>query len=615
MIQDYLNSLWNYRAYPEFLRRTKKQIALFAAFIILLFWALTTVIPMVNLKLQIGSAAAFLEKNVPEFSLSGGKLSVQEAYHYADGRVYLDLNTSPDHVLDPDDQNFRTILGLNDVVAAADSEKVIFKADTQPGLAGGGARMVRFSDLPDVSFTKADLVDMGPVFEQWLLIFTIFSYFFHLILFFIGVLSIAFIGQLFARLSRLDMRVGEVYKLAVYTRSLPLLLKSVFFLLGYQFAEFPALSVLYSVFVLTRVYRIMAIRILEEEARKQGMFRGQGYGRDSYIRNSGARQDGDDRRPDYKTPDGDDRRPDYKSPDGDNRQPTYKSPDGYPAPGNNSAPGSEGAVPADGTSEDGNALPGAEGRAGDAEAAEPKDLIPEAPKDLSPDDGWSFPAAASSAGMNTAARNEESADISAAARDGESAGSDMAIREEETADPDVVIRKAEAGDIDAVEAVYDEIHSAEEAGELTIGWIRGVYPVRATAEAALQRGDLFVLEDGGQVRGAAVINQIQVDVYAGAPWKHAAEDNEVLVLHTLVISPESGRKGYGKRFIRFYEDYASEHGCPELRIDTNARNLTAREMYRKLGYEEIAVVPTEFNGISGVDLVLLEKYLGSREEA
>ena len=48
----------------------------------------------------------------------------------------------------------------------------------------------------------------------------------------------------------------------------------------------------------------------------------------------------------------------------------------------------------------------------------------------------------------------------------------------------------------------------------------------------------------------------------------------------------------------------------ELRIDTNARNIRARHMYQKKGYAEIGIVPTDFNGIPGIRLVLLEKYLG-----
>lgn len=172
-----------------------------------------------------------------------------------------------------------------------------------------------------------------------------------------------------------------------------------------------------------------------------------------------------------------------------------------------------------------------------------------------------------------------------------------------------MIRKAEKKDLDAVENLYREIHDAEAAGLITTGWLRGIYPVRAIAEAALSRDDLFVLEEDGRVLGSGIINQKQVDVYENAPWIRQVPDDLVWVLHTLVISPSVHGKGYGRAFVRFYERYALEHGCTELRIDTNARNLAARAMYRKYGYREIAVVPTVFNGIEGVDLVLLEKQI------
>ena len=175
------------------------------------------------------------------------------------------------------------------------------------------------------------------------------------------------------------------------------------------------------------------------------------------------------------------------------------------------------------------------------------------------------------------------------------------------------IRKATTADLDAVVAVYDAQHAAEEAGMTTVGWVRGVYPTRATAQAALDRDDLFVLCEDGQVRGSAVINQIQVDVYAGAPWRYSAPDERVCVLHTLVIHPAAKGRGLGRAFVAFYEDHARAMGCPALRIDTNARNSIARAFYKGLGYREIAVVPTTFNGIPGIDLVLLEKHLEAEE--
>ena len=174
----------------------------------------------------------------------------------------------------------------------------------------------------------------------------------------------------------------------------------------------------------------------------------------------------------------------------------------------------------------------------------------------------------------------------------------------------MIIRKASWADIDAVEKVYSEVHDAEEAGIFTTGWIRNIYPVRATAEAALQRDDLFVLTVDDDVVGTGIINNIQVDAYEGAPWEFDASDNEVCVLHTMAVTPRANGRGYGPAFVRYYEEYATAHMCRELRIDTNAKNVDARRMYKSAGYREIDIVPTEFNGIHGVDLVLLEKNLG-----
>ena len=174
----------------------------------------------------------------------------------------------------------------------------------------------------------------------------------------------------------------------------------------------------------------------------------------------------------------------------------------------------------------------------------------------------------------------------------------------------MTIRKAAAEDLQAIVSIYDEIHGREEAGEVTIGWIRDVYPVRKTAEDAISRGDMFVQEDEtGAVTATGIINQVQVDVYEKGEWQYPAADDEVMVLHTLIVSVRPGHRGSGKEFLKFYEEYAREHGCRYLRLDTYARNQTAREFYRKHEYREIGIVPTVFNGIPGVDLVLLEKKL------
>lgn len=171
------------------------------------------------------------------------------------------------------------------------------------------------------------------------------------------------------------------------------------------------------------------------------------------------------------------------------------------------------------------------------------------------------------------------------------------------------IRKANANDINAIERIYNKIQLAEKNGETSVGWEMGVYPVRQTAEDALNRDDLFVLDAADIIIGSGIINQNQVDVYANANWRYKADPSEVMVLHTLAIDPGKKGKGYGKAFIKFYEDYALINNCHYLRMDTNEKNKIARRFYQSLGYEEIDIIPCTFNGLEGVNLVLIEKAL------
>lgn len=172
------------------------------------------------------------------------------------------------------------------------------------------------------------------------------------------------------------------------------------------------------------------------------------------------------------------------------------------------------------------------------------------------------------------------------------------------------IRKAVLEDIPHIAAIYDHILTEEEQGRAAVGWIRGVYPTEQTALDALEAGTLYVLERDGVIAAAAKLDQNQVPEYANAPWRYPdVPDNQVMVLHTLVVDPAFAGRGCGKRFVAFYEEHARTRGCPYLRMDTNAKNAAARRLYAGLGYWEAGIVPCVFNGIPDVQLVCLEKKL------
>ncbi|MBQ2286957.1 MAG: GNAT family N-acetyltransferase [Acutalibacteraceae bacterium] len=175
------------------------------------------------------------------------------------------------------------------------------------------------------------------------------------------------------------------------------------------------------------------------------------------------------------------------------------------------------------------------------------------------------------------------------------------------------IRKADITEIKGITELYGKVLTEEENGRAATGWIRGVYPTEETVKEGISSGDMFVAEENGKITAAARINRIPAPVYNKACWKYSTDDeNKVMVLHTLAVSPDCAGRGIGSKFVKFYEDYAFSNGCNFLRMDTNEKNTNARRLYKKLGYREADILPCTFNGIKGVRLVCLEKLINKR---
>ena len=172
-----------------------------------------------------------------------------------------------------------------------------------------------------------------------------------------------------------------------------------------------------------------------------------------------------------------------------------------------------------------------------------------------------------------------------------------------------MIRRATLDDLIGIEKIYDAVHTLEEQGLTSTGWQRAIYPTVANAKMAITAEEMYIKEVDGQIVAAARFNRKQDPDYAKIDWERKATANEIMVIHTLVVDPSQRGKGYAKEFMTFYEDYAIANGCSELRMDTNERNLVARNLYKSLGFREEGVIPTVFNGIEGVRLVMLEKNL------
>ena len=132
-----------------------------------------------------------------------------------------------------------------------------------------------------------------------------------------------------------------------------------------------------------------------------------------------------------------------------------------------------------------------------------------------------------------------------------------------------MIRKANVQDIPKITAIFDQLHTEEELGHSTTGWLRGIYPTEDVAAAGVRAGDMIVVEEDGEVCAAARINQEQCEEYAQITWEFEAREEQVLVLHTLVVSPRTGSKGpklHGSSNRYQFPQSAGQSHVPKIRL-------------------------------------------------
>ena len=172
-----------------------------------------------------------------------------------------------------------------------------------------------------------------------------------------------------------------------------------------------------------------------------------------------------------------------------------------------------------------------------------------------------------------------------------------------------MIRLATEHDLAAIAAIYDEILDHEAATVSYTNWQKGKYPCRATAENALRKGWLYVMEEDGQAVATAIFNHEQLPEYDKLPWQYPAAGDEVFVIHTLCVPPSQAGHGRARAFVAFAEALGREKGSTVMRLDTYEGNAPALAMYPKLGYRTVGRTMFHFQNLIWENLTCFEKRL------
>lgn len=173
-----------------------------------------------------------------------------------------------------------------------------------------------------------------------------------------------------------------------------------------------------------------------------------------------------------------------------------------------------------------------------------------------------------------------------------------------------MIRKATFDDIARIEETYNEHFMHEmEHGAFTV-FKKGIYPTRKDGEKAINDGTLYVYEENGSIAGSIVVDRVQPEEYRGIVWVKNLRSDEVMVIHLLMVRPGMAGKGIGSSLVRYAGELAKKNSCKALRLDTGEQNIPAVSLYKKSGFQVVAVASMKVgNAIEHRGHLFLEKEL------
>ena len=148
-----------------------------------------------------------------------------------------------------------------------------------------------------------------------------------------------------------------------------------------------------------------------------------------------------------------------------------------------------------------------------------------------------------------------------------------------------MIRKATLDDIEQIEETYNEHFNHElKYGAFTV-FKKGIYPTVKDAESAISAGTLYVYTKNTNIAGSIILDKLQPAEYTEISWQHAFTNDEVMVIHLLLIRPSMAGKGIATSLMEYAVKLATDNSCKALRLDTGNQNTPAISLYKKMGFQ------------------------------
>ena len=171
----------------------------------------------------------------------------------------------------------------------------------------------------------------------------------------------------------------------------------------------------------------------------------------------------------------------------------------------------------------------------------------------------------------------------------------------------MIFRKAAKEEFYKIRSLYWNLIDQEKDDPSFPRWKKGIHPSDEMIQDSIEREELYVLADGGDIAACVIANAEKVDGYSDAPWQ--IDSDELTVLHVLAVHPNRRGKGLARRLVENVIEQERKVGKKALRLDVIENNTSAEKLYQKLGFRYIQTKTLYYDVVGEMTFKLYELVL------
>ncbi|TFZ15645.1 GNAT family N-acetyltransferase [Limosilactobacillus fermentum] len=167
-------------------------------------------------------------------------------------------------------------------------------------------------------------------------------------------------------------------------------------------------------------------------------------------------------------------------------------------------------------------------------------------------------------------------------------------------------RRLTKTDLPQVIAFYKDACDHQQFDQYSPDWTWGVCPSEQSLEESLN--DLFIgaFDDDGTLLGAGILTKGEDPDYPSEAWKIPATDDQIAILHLLVVGPTARGKGVASGLLAQLKQVAKEAGAIVIHLDVIDGNPPADALYQKNGYQLAKRVVIDYEDVGRQEANLYE---------